>query len=62
MSAYDVNQSFGVEDIRRIRDEDARRYQNMTYQEITKDISERAEVIQAIKERMRKERNSQQGA
>ena len=55
-------QSFSVEDIRRIREEDSIRYENMSYQEVTKDIHERAKEVREIKERIRKEKAAQQGA
>ena len=50
------NQSFGVDDIRRIRDEAAIRYQGMTPEEISKDISEGAKEGYAILERLKRER------
>ena len=58
------NQSFGVEDIRKIRDEDSERYQRlgMTPEEISKDISERAREGRELIEKIRREKAARQGA
>ena len=56
------NQSFSVDDIRRIREEDSVRYEHMTYEEKSHDIHGRAEEVRAIKERIRKEKAAQRGA
>ena len=57
-----VNQRFGVEEIRKIRDEDYERYTHlkMTPEEISKDISERAKEGRAIIERIRQEKAARQ--
>ena len=59
-----ASQRFGVEEIRRIRDEDAERYQrlNMTPEEISKDIAERAREARKLMEKIRREKEKQQGA
>ena len=56
------NQSFGVEDIRRVRDEDAARYQenNMTIEEITRDIHERAQDFYKMMDKVRQEKAARQ--
>ncbi|MCL2857798.1 MAG: hypothetical protein FWE19_08830 [Oscillospiraceae bacterium] len=56
------NQSFGVDDIRRIRDEAALRYEGMTTEEIMKDISEGAKEGYAILERLKREREEREKA
>ena len=57
-----INQSFSVADIRRIRNEDAERYimLNMTPDEISRDIHERAKEGHAIIERIRREKAAAQ--
>ena len=50
-------QSFGVEDIRRIRNEDSVRYEGMTYEEVTKNIHDRAKEGYAIIEKIRREKS-----
>jgi hypothetical protein len=57
-----INQSFSVADIRRIRYEDSARYEDMTYEEITRDIHERAKEGHAIMEQIRSEKAARQGA
>ena len=57
-----TNQRFGTEEIRRIRDEDSARYEGMTYEEITRDIHERAKEGHEIIERIRREKAARQGA
>ena len=51
-----VSQSFNVDDIRRVRDEADKRYSGMNYDDITRDINERAKVGYQIIERIRCER------
>jgi hypothetical protein len=57
-----VSQRFGVEEIRRIREEDDIRYQGMTPEEISKDIHERAKVGYAIIEEIRRDKAERRGA
>jgi len=57
-----VSQRFGVEEIRRIREEDDIRYQGMTPEEISKDISERAEAAHILMDRIRREKAERRGA
>ena len=56
------SQSFGVDEIRRIRDENHIRYQDMTTEEILNDIHEGAKEGYAILERMKQEKAARQGA
>jgi hypothetical protein len=57
-----TNQSFNVDDIRRLREENDLRYRDMTPAEISQDIQERATEGHAIIEQIRKEKAAQQGA
>ena len=54
------NQSFGVDDIRRIREEANIRYMIMTPEEISRDIHEGAKVGYEIIEKIKRERAAQQ--
>ena len=54
------DQRFGVEEIRRIREEDDIRYQGMTHEEITRDIHERANEAKKIMDRIRREQGARQ--
>jgi hypothetical protein len=54
-----VSQRFGVEEIRRIREEDDMRYQGMTPEEISKDISERAKEARDRIDEIRREKTAQ---
>ena len=56
------NQSFGVEEIRRIREEADKLYEGMTPEEISKEISKGAGEARKIIERIRREKEKQQGA
>ena len=56
MNSPAVSQSFNVDDIRRIRDEADIRYRGMSYDEITRDINERAKVGYEIIEKIRREK------
>ena len=49
------SQSFSVDDIRRIRDEADVRYRGMSYEEITRDINERAKVGYEIIKKIRRD-------
>jgi hypothetical protein len=62
MSEQRDSQSFNVDDIRRIREEADIRYRGMTYEEITRDITEGAKVGYQILEQIRKAKKEQQGA
>jgi DNA-binding transcriptional MerR regulator len=48
MNSSNFNQSFSVDDIRRIRIDDDKRYLGMTPEEIVKDIHERAKEAHQI--------------
>jgi hypothetical protein len=56
------NQSFNVDDIRRVREEADRRYEGMTPEEISRDIHEGAEVCHRIIEEIRRNKSKRQGA
>ena len=60
MKDLGICQSFSVDDIRRIRNEDAERYKNLNYstEEISQDIHERAKAGYEIIERIRRERTA----
>ena len=55
-----VNQRFGVEEIRKIREEDDLRYQGMTPEEISRDISERAKEAHRRMDEIRQEKAARQ--
>ena len=55
-----VSQRFGVEEIRRIREEDDMRYKGMTPEEISKDISERANEGHKLMDKIRCEKAARQ--
>jgi len=59
MSDMANNQSFGVDDIRRIREENEKRYreQEMTTKEILQDIHERAQEGWKLLEQFKRERS-----
>jgi len=50
------NQSFNVDDIRRIRNENEKRYKGMTQREISNDIHQRDQEGWAIIEKIRQEK------
>ena len=52
-----ANQSFNVDDIRRIREEDDFRYLSMTPEEISRDIHERAKESRAIMEKLKNKKH-----
>ena len=56
------NQRFGVEEIRRVREEDDMRYQGMTPEEISKDISERADEARRKMDTIKNEKAERKGA
>ena len=55
-----VSQRFGVEEIRRIREEDDIRYQSMTPEEISKDISKGANEFRRRMEEIRRNKAARQ--
>ena len=57
-----INQSFGIDEIRRVRDDNHIRYQGMTTEEILKDIAESAKEGYAILERLKREKAKRQGS
>jgi len=59
MSNPTINQSFNVDDIRRIRNEADQRRQHMTWDEITKDIHESAAEGHRILAELRRKRTKQ---
>jgi transposase len=56
MSEPLVNQSFNVDDIRRVRNEASLRYEGMTYEEITKEIRKGAQVGYEILEQLKRQK------
>ena len=54
MSSTSTNQSFSVEDIRKIRNEDNKRRRNMDAKELSEDIRKSASEGQKIMEQLRK--------
>ena len=60
-SRENADQRFGVEEIRRIRDEADVRYQGMTPEEISRDIHEGAKEGYEILERLKREKAARQG-
>ena len=55
-NASTVNQSFGVDDIRRIRTEASMRYEGKTYEEISKEITKGAQVGHQILAELKKKK------
>ena len=62
MSESSVSQSFNVNDIRRIRIEDDLRYRDMTPEEVSRDIHERAKVGHQIIDEIRRKKAKQHSA
>ncbi len=62
MNEQNISQSFNVDDIRRIRAEDEQRYRDMTPEEISQDIHERAQEGHRIMTRIQQEKKTRQGA
>ena len=60
MNNRTARQSFNVDDIRRIREKSDVRFQNMTSEEISKDIRKRAQIGYSILEKLRCEKEKQQ--
>ncbi len=60
MNEKNINQSFNVDAIRRIREEADKRYQGMTPEEISKTIHARAQASHRIMEKLRKAKNTRQ--
>ncbi len=58
MNERSTGLSFNVDDIRRIRVEDDRRYSGLTPEEISRDIHERAKEAHRIMENNRKNKNA----
>ncbi len=58
MTEIPANQSFNVDDIRRVREETDKRYQGMTQSEIAHAIHEGAQVCHRILERLREEKKT----
>jgi hypothetical protein len=58
MSITNTNQSFSVDDIRRIRTEASKQYEGKTYSEITRMISNGAAEGYKILERVKREKEA----
>ena len=56
----EANQSFNVDDIRRVRDEASIRYEGKTYEEISKEIQEGAKVGYEILDQIKREKAARQ--
>jgi len=53
-----TNQSFGVEDIRRVRNETSKRYEGKSFKEISREISDSAKTGHELIEKLRQAKSA----